>query len=108
MHFVHSIKSHPSRGAWIEIFRKTIDNRISIWSHPSRGAWIEIVHAPQGQHRQGSRTPHGVRGLKSDWSVLWLHPSSRTPHGVRGLKFRPCQPCLAGFGRTPHGVRGLK
>ena len=35
--------------------------------------------------------------------------SSRTPHGVRGLK--SCN-CLRSFyktlGRTPHGVRGLK
>ena len=55
-----------------------------------------------------SRTPHGVRGLKSPilWAVvLWW---GRTPHGVRGLKFAQKQEILAGSSRTPHGVRGLK
>ena len=34
-----------------------------------------------------SRTPHGVRGLKStEESPLALVVAGRTPHGVRGLK----------------------
>jgi len=33
--------SHPSRGAWIEIFRERLQ-RSKKRSHPSRGAWIEI------------------------------------------------------------------
>ena len=37
-----------------------------------------------------------------------LYPGSRTPHGVRGLKY-PVLRFLIGIpGRTPHGVRGLK
>ena len=35
--------SHPSRGAWIEIFRGLHNNLDSIKSHPSRGAWIEML-----------------------------------------------------------------
>ena len=35
-------RSHPSRGAWIEILlRRPIPGRPV--SHPSRGAWIEMV-----------------------------------------------------------------
>ena len=33
-----------------------------------------------------SRTPHGVRGLKSDNIEQAYYGYSRTPHGVRGLK----------------------
>ena len=57
-----------------------------------------------------SRTPHGVRGLKSDSkSETFIKSHGRTPHGVRGLKF----PITGNYpkrcsSRTPHGVRGLK
>ena len=34
-------KSHPSRGAWIEIFTFKANGK-EVMSHPSRGAWIEI------------------------------------------------------------------
>ena len=33
-------------------------------SHPARGAWIEILPKASPTARTGSRTPHGVRGLK--------------------------------------------
>ena len=39
---VDVIKSHPVRGAWIEILYARI-RRFSFSSHPVRGAWIEIV-----------------------------------------------------------------
>ena len=35
-------KSHPARGAWIEIPSSLI-TPIALTSHPARGAWIEIV-----------------------------------------------------------------
>ena len=34
--------SHPSRGAWIEIFSCSIIRCMIPMSHPSRGAWIEM------------------------------------------------------------------
>ena len=34
-------------------------------SHPSRGAWIEIEKIAAGRLPRRSRTPRGVRGLKS-------------------------------------------
>ena len=55
-------------------------------SHPSRGAWIEILLL---SFRGGGigRTPHGVRGLKYRKIVYSVQRrNSRTPHGVRGLK----------------------
>ena len=39
---MHASKSHPVRGAWIEMFRLFLLHR-RISSHPVRGAWIEIV-----------------------------------------------------------------
>lgn len=33
-------------------------------SHPTRGAWIEITDAANKQYVDTSRTPRGVRGLK--------------------------------------------
>ena len=39
--FLISHRSHPARGAWIEIIiQKTIPAKTV--SHPARGAWIEI------------------------------------------------------------------
>ena len=57
-------------------------------SHPSRGAWIEIInHVPAAWHPHG-RTPRGVRGLKSIKEVHLWEVRRRTPRGVRGLKYK--------------------
>ena len=99
-------------------------------SHPSRGAWIEIAMSRPAYADYG-RTPHGVRGLKSEPDDARLREARRTPHGVRGLKsnYAPrCRDCPVSHPsrgawieittcavlrnssvcRTPHGVRGLK
>ena len=84
-------RSHPSRGAWIEICRRPKASGLRpvaplTGSHPSRGAWIEIRSPTPSTTCSPSRTPHGVRGLKSANQgkiISWL---GRTPHGVRGLK----------------------
>ena len=56
-------------------------------SHPSRGAWIEISAIPPSAGLGGGRTPRGVRGLKFRLSVSRAAMSPRrTPRGVRGLK----------------------
>ena len=77
-------------------------------SHPSRGAWIEIKTTNRVSSRIRGRTPHGVRGLKSDPHKWMRLAGSRTPHGVRGLKFHRRHDAIAKQRRTPHGVRGLK
>ena len=33
-------------------------------SHPTRGAWIEMLFKPLWEELLLRRTPHGVRGLK--------------------------------------------
>ena len=38
-----SLRSHPVRGAWIEITLKRFCEVYGIESHPVRGAWIEIL-----------------------------------------------------------------
>ena len=80
-------RSHPTRGAWIEIYRKASrrcftprrtprgvrglksqhlrEKNHTCSSHPTRGAWIEIVSPEQRAALLTRRTPRGVRGLKS-------------------------------------------
>ena len=72
-------KSHPSRGAWIEI-AATINQLRMALSHPSRGAWIEIFYSIWPRKWGLRRTPRGVRGLKSYQPCryalqTWSHPS---------------------------------
>ena len=60
---------------------------VTFKSHPSRGAWIEMLASTLINKTSGSRTPHGVRGLKC-FVFRWIQCfyAGRTPHGVRGLK----------------------
>ena len=76
-------------------------------SHPSRGAWIEITRRT-GSPLPSSRTPHGVRGLK--YNVLRLSAIDSMSHPSRGAWIEILIPTYArsSAGRTPHGVRGLK
>lgn len=73
------------------IRRESVSDYDVVRSHPSRGAWIEIVRNTTSPSIPGiSRTPHGVRGLKSaagprPHGVCLSHPSR-----VRGLN------CLTG------------
>ena len=57
-------ESHPAWGAWIEIMFRH-HNIPYIRSHPAWGAWIEIKALFTAFIAFESRTPHGVRGLKS-------------------------------------------
>ena len=57
-------KSHPSRGAWIEIRLDCHALALVATSHPSRGAWIEIIWNVPYLLIRNRRTPRGVRGLK--------------------------------------------
>ena len=78
-------------------------------SHPARGAWIEIVYRPIRRSITLSRTPQGVRGLKSKYFKYFdSFAARRTPQGVRGLKFAISVIFIKTFSRTPQGVRGLK
>ena len=92
-------------------------------------AWIEILRCTRAGHAS-TRSPHGERGLKSNYAVEWKLHKGRSPHGERGLKLvlvdgvldvllslsswrawieisaasrRPRKPR-----RSPHGERGLK
>ena len=85
-HGVRRGRSHPSRGAWIEM-PCTCGYCASSRSHPSRGAWIEIPMVGWPPMPPLRRTPHGVRGLKSCAPAGTSGSTpGRTPHGVRGLK----------------------
>ena len=36
-------KSHPARGAWIEMTPGVVILFVQLMSHPARGAWIEMT-----------------------------------------------------------------
>ena len=48
------MKSCASKSSWYR----------SLASHPTRGAWIEIFSVDRPHPMLCGRTPHGVRGLK--------------------------------------------
>ena len=76
------MRSHPTRGAWIEIIDKLQAAYIIISSHPTRGAWIEIVTITGLNYQVKCRTPHGVRGLKLERRAGEV--SIETSHPTRG------------------------
>ena len=80
------VKSLPSRGAWIEIRFSARQSRTAAASLPSRGAWIEILTDEAIIYMEGRRSPHGERGLKLEWAAKELCGDRRSPHGERGLK----------------------
>ncbi len=57
-------------------------------SQPTRAAWIEIYIMPGTPFCNQSRSPLGLRGLKSFLISLRCYPRlCRSPLGLRGLKF---------------------
>ena len=46
-----NIRSHPVRGAWIEIVNEKGVIEVEKGSHPVRGAWIEMRVTLQRKHR---------------------------------------------------------
>ena len=57
-------------------------------SLPTRGAWIEIYRRCGRYLWASRRSPHGERGLKSTFSAPNVGSTHRrSPHGERGLKF---------------------
>ena len=116
------------RGLKFLLFPKVLR---SFLSHPTMGAWIEIYMLDIVQYLSISRTPRWVRGLKF-W-IRWRRRKSkrRTPRWVRGLKYvtvllfqllvksHPTMGAwieiksvkvimLSNASRTPRRVRGLK
>ena len=57
-HFGLEKRSHPARGAWIEIAMISTPRRMPV-SHPARGAWIEIIMI---RYDMLSRKSHPARG----------------------------------------------
>ena len=44
-------ESHPARGAWIEMRSSCCLLMVRCRSHPARGAWIEIPECKEGRRR---------------------------------------------------------
>ena len=49
-------------------------------SHPTRGAWIEIFPVIVSSCSSSGRTPHGVRGLKFPGALCHTHKLHVAPH----------------------------
>ena len=123
-------KSHPARGAWIEIgawyspetalpsrtpqgvrglkFVGYLPDDGAPVSHPARGAWIEI---PRLSRALRCLRSHPARGAWIEILLFRVESRSRegrTPQGVRGLKVRVDFRDSDIGCRTPQGVRGLK
>ena len=96
-------KSHPARGAWIEICSGISGCVSSGTSHPARGAWIEIAVRCV---RDGRVRSHPARGAWIEMQYTGAHISRlrRTPQGVRGLKSHPNS--LANLKKGSHPARG--
>ena len=102
------ILSHPARERGLK-YDTAEGTHWTYRSHPARGAWIEIGLAPGASSPGLRRTPRGVRGLKSNGEVVGRAARRRTPRGVRGLKFNAVDELRdRHIGRTPRRVRGLK
>ena len=74
-------RSHPVRGAWIEI-QKFVAKCPESVSHPVRGAWIEI-DGKRTVIRTGSQS-HPVRGAWIEIPPMTASPSWAWSHPVRG------------------------
>ena len=74
------MKSHPARGAWIEMQTIRYGQNLLEMSHPARGAWIEISRF--GGHGLQTRS-HPARGawieipsgLRRSLRGSWSHPA---------------------------------
>ena len=53
-------RSHPARGAWIEIKAMGFSVFRRSESHPARGAWIEIVSGSASPRRRKSHPARGA------------------------------------------------
>ena len=54
---IEALESHPVRGAWIEILSKVAEWYLRVLSHPVRGAWIEIIYARSKELVETGRIP---------------------------------------------------
>ena len=109
VNLLRNLRSHPARGAWIEI--PTIPacspgstvaprtgcvdrNSASLRaqerrreSHPARGAWIEISYARSELASLGVAPRTGCVDRNASTAADLLPAPGRTPHGVRGSKY---------------------
>ena len=85
MNLLKAVKSHPTMGAWIEIFNLAVERNFKR-SHPTMGAWIEISFVDDFFSKSTSHPTMGAWiEIFSSW-FRWLVFIGRTPRWVRGLK----------------------
>ena len=96
-------------GAWIEIDIHHSEGIRRRWSHPTMGAWIEIFNDCERCKKMTGRTPRWVRGLKlSGVTDIRAYLGSHPTMGAWIEIFNDCDCITITFCRTPRWVRGLK
>ena len=63
-HYQSFVRSHPTRGVWIEMTGALLSAVHHVASHPVWGEWIEIIIGHQLRDYLDGLTPHGMSGLK--------------------------------------------
>ena len=76
--------SHEVRGLKYDLW---LESNKSMKSHLTRGAWIEIPSSTRKVSYMQCRTSHEVRGLKYSGCQETALMVCRTSHEVRGLKW---------------------
>ena len=72
-------KSHPVRGAWIEMPSRVARASHSVTSHPVRGAWIEISTSSGIMRFFRSHPVRGAWIEIQEYSIVITHMPSRIP-----------------------------
>ena len=75
------MKSHPVRGAWIEIQASVMGILFDRESHPVRGAWIEIADG-----RLQTRTYEKSHPVRGAWIEISYHFASGDVFSVASRK----------------------
>ena len=73
-------------------------------SHPTRGAWIEMTCCPNYRRQEHGRTPRGVRGLK--WNGTAGRLDGVKSHPTRGAWIEMFVPCVHPVAFMSHPTRG--
>ena len=85
--------SQPSWAAWIEIPQQGF-YKLMPKSQPSWAAWIEIKGELAPRNSSGSRSPLGLRGLKSCHANLYSNIFVSQPSWAAWIEILRLKPCL--------------
>ena len=80
VHLPKDLLSHPTRGAWIEIFVRWKFGLNNEESHPTRGAWIEMGIMPRSTRRLIRSHPTRGAWIEIDVKIAAAYIRVVAPH----------------------------